>query len=290
MSPRAILLTVSAIAPSPVTLQAVPNESMATYAAIISAICDSSKPSCDCSRPTAAMIAPPGTPGAATIMMPSIRMKPSAMPKVSSAPVRYMTAKANRPIFIIEPDRCTVAHRGMTNPATDSLTPLLRVDFRVTGMVAADDDVPSAVKYAGSMFFSARNGLTPAYEPASRNWRIRITQVISVASTSTFRNADSVSVRLPFMPIDRNMPKMNGGSSGMTNFSMTFMITDRSSSAADMRVSDFTAVMAMPTVNANRSADITAKGGSISMVKYGANPPSSMSAASNNCWSASSHE
>ena len=47
MSPRAILFTVSAIAPSPVTLQAVPKESMAMYAAIISAICDSSKPSCD---------------------------------------------------------------------------------------------------------------------------------------------------------------------------------------------------------------------------------------------------
>jgi len=37
----------------------------------------SSKPSIEDSRPVAAMMAPPGTPGAATIVMPSMKTKPT---------------------------------------------------------------------------------------------------------------------------------------------------------------------------------------------------------------------
>lgn len=48
-----------------------------------------------------------------------------------------------------------VAHNGTTNPATPSSTPLAIVWRSVTGMVAADDDVPSAVKYAGSILRGA---------------------------------------------------------------------------------------------------------------------------------------
>ena len=45
---------------------------------------ESSKPRLDCSRPAAAMMAPPGTPGAAIIMMPSRRMKPKiSLPETS---------------------------------------------------------------------------------------------------------------------------------------------------------------------------------------------------------------
>ena len=38
------------------------------------------------------------------------------------------------------------AHSGMTNPAISSITPFLMVCRKVTGMVAADDCVPNAVK------------------------------------------------------------------------------------------------------------------------------------------------
>ena len=64
------------MAPSPVTFVAVPKESMAMYVAIMSATAVSSKPSMLWRTPTAAMIAPPGTPGAATIVIPSMRMNP----------------------------------------------------------------------------------------------------------------------------------------------------------------------------------------------------------------------
>ncbi len=54
-----------------------------------------------------------------------------------------------------------VAQRGITKPAISSLTPMALVRSNVTGMVAADDCVPSAVKYAGNIIFKALNGLTP---------------------------------------------------------------------------------------------------------------------------------
>ena len=39
-----------------------------------------------------------------------------------------------------------VAHSGTTKPATESETPFFLVEARVTGMVAAEDEVPRAVK------------------------------------------------------------------------------------------------------------------------------------------------
>ena len=49
-------------------------------------------------------------------------------------------------IFTMEPDKWMVAHRGTTKPATEPETPFFLVDASVTGIVAADDDVPRAVK------------------------------------------------------------------------------------------------------------------------------------------------
>ena len=68
--------TTSAMAPSPVTLHAVPKLSIVIYRAIIKACCSALKPNTDCKTPSAAMMAPPGTPGAATIMIPSMRINP----------------------------------------------------------------------------------------------------------------------------------------------------------------------------------------------------------------------
>ena len=62
-------------------------------------------------------------------------------------PCIIINASAHATIFSVLPDKCIVAHNGTTNPATPSSTPLAIVWRSVTGMVAADDDVPSAVKY-----------------------------------------------------------------------------------------------------------------------------------------------
>ena len=137
---------ITAIAPSPVTLVAVPKLSIAIYSAIIKATAVSSKPKMDCNTPIAAIIAPPGTPGAATIVMPSMKMKPTIVSIGISKPVIIEIANAQAVIFIALPERWIVAHSGMTNPAIDSSTPFLIVCLSVTGIVAADDWVPNAVK------------------------------------------------------------------------------------------------------------------------------------------------
>jgi hypothetical protein len=39
-----------------------------------------------------------------------------------------------------------VAHKGTVKPAIPSSTPFFKVCFKVTGIVAAEEDVPNAVK------------------------------------------------------------------------------------------------------------------------------------------------
>ena len=95
---------------------------------------------------SAAMMAPPGTPGAATIIIPSISMNSRNSGNECGIPFIRQTARAQQVIFIALPDRWMVAQRGTVNPATPSLTPLAMLWRRVTGMVAADEDVPRAVK------------------------------------------------------------------------------------------------------------------------------------------------
>ena len=137
--------TISAMAPSPVTFVAVPNESIAMYVATMRATCGSVKPSIEESRPEAATIAPPGTPGAATMVTPSIRMKPIISGMSTVPPDRTITAREKATIFTVEPARWTVAQSGITNEAIGRRTPVLIDWRRVTGMVAAEDEVPSAV-------------------------------------------------------------------------------------------------------------------------------------------------
>ena len=65
----------------------------------------SSKPSMDCRIPRAAMTAPPGTPGAATMVTPSIRMKGNILPKLMDWLVITITAIAQLVRVMVEPDR-----------------------------------------------------------------------------------------------------------------------------------------------------------------------------------------
>ena len=93
----------------------------------MSATCASSKPSIELSRPVAAMMAPPGTPGAATIVMPSMKMKPTHWRVDTVRPWVRTIANANAKIFEVEPARWIVAHSGTVKEATASDTPFFFV-------------------------------------------------------------------------------------------------------------------------------------------------------------------
>ena len=92
------------------------------------------------------MMAPPGTPGAATIVMPSMKMKPTHCREETLRPCVNTMANANEKIFEVEPARWIVAHNGIVKDATASDTPFFFVWRSVTGMVAADEEVPRAVR------------------------------------------------------------------------------------------------------------------------------------------------
>ena len=134
------------MAPSLVTLQAVPKESIAMYKAIIKACMSELNPRTEANGPRAAITAPPGTPGPATMQTASNNMKLRNSGKSCGMPFIRQTVRAQQVIFIIEPGMWIVAQRGIVNPATSSLTPFFLVLSSVTGMVAADDEVPSAVR------------------------------------------------------------------------------------------------------------------------------------------------
>ena len=97
------------------------------------------KPSIEESRPNDAMIAPPGTPGAATIVMPSIAIKPANIGVEYGIECVIMSARAQATILSVEPDMWIVAHNGITKPAVSLSTPSATVCRNVTGIVAADD-------------------------------------------------------------------------------------------------------------------------------------------------------
>ena len=135
-----------AMAPSLVTLQAVPKLSMAMYRAMISACASVSNPKMDAKGARAAMMAPPGTPGAATMMMASKRMKWRNNGKSCGSPSSMQMVRAQAVTFIEEPGMWMVAQSGTVKPATPLSTPFFSLCLKVTGMVAADDAVPNAVR------------------------------------------------------------------------------------------------------------------------------------------------
>ena len=96
--------TIWAIAPSPVILQAVPNESIEIYKAIIRALSASLNPSIELNSPNDAIMAPPGTPGAAIMVMASIATKPANIPALYGIPCNIISARAHDTIFNVDPD------------------------------------------------------------------------------------------------------------------------------------------------------------------------------------------
>ena len=92
------------------------------------------------------MIAPPGAPGAATKATPRVAMKAAIIPKLCVMSNINKTAVTQDVIVTTLPIRWIVALKGITNSLISSDTPLFRAHSMLTGIVAAEDCVPKAVK------------------------------------------------------------------------------------------------------------------------------------------------
>ena len=120
------------------------------------------------------MTAPPGTPGAATIAKAREKMNWEEREKLGSIPERSITAVEHIVIVVILPPMWILAHSGATKSAIFAFTPFVCMASMLTGIVAAEDWVPRAVKYAGSIFFKRAKGPFFTKEPAIVNSMIRI--------------------------------------------------------------------------------------------------------------------
>ena len=120
---------------------------------MISCCIGSVKPSIEVIRPSADITPPPGTPGAATMVTPSMNTNGANMAKVGFMPLASMIPIEPSTRQMVSPLRLMVAHSGTTKSATSLLMLLLYAQFSAIGIVDADDWVPSAVKYAGATFF-----------------------------------------------------------------------------------------------------------------------------------------
>ena len=97
--------------------------------------------------PRAAITAPPGTPGAATIVIPRSRINLIINPHPGNTPLCIKkTAVEHDTRVIVLPDKWIVAHKGIAKLTTSSLIFSFLAHFRVTGIVEAEDCVPNAVK------------------------------------------------------------------------------------------------------------------------------------------------
>ena len=135
-------------------------------------------------------------------------MKWLNMPMSNVMPCMIISAMEQATSLRALPDICTVAHKGTTKPATSSLTPILIVWRRVTGIVAADDDVPSAVKYAGIMVQSILNGFLRANNEAIQYWKTRMNTWMPKITAMTFANDMSIVPTCPDTVMVRNIPKI----------------------------------------------------------------------------------
>ena len=119
--------------------------SITIYNAIINAFVSWEKPRTADNGARAVIIAPPGTPGAATIATANVKINAEYWENDISIPVVYITANEQATILSIEPERLIVAHSGTAKLAIEFLTPFDKVDSSVTGIVAAEEEVPRAV-------------------------------------------------------------------------------------------------------------------------------------------------
>ena len=113
-----------------------------------------------------------------------------------------MNATAHETTFTVEPARWMVAQSGATSPVVSSLMPFFRTHRMVTGIVAADEQIVSAVKYAGSMFQMTGSGLRRARRQATPYWmrsrRTVRTTLIAMIFSAVTPNAASCPLAVMF--------------------------------------------------------------------------------------------
>ena len=94
---------------------------------------------------SAVMMEPPGAPGEATMAMPRVMMNGMTVPMEIGSWFIRQTAVAQAVMVIIEPAMWIFAHSGTVKLRISAETPSASAHWRFTGMVAAEDWVPSAV-------------------------------------------------------------------------------------------------------------------------------------------------
>ena len=114
-----------------------------------------------------------------------------------------------------------MAHSGTVKPAISSRTPNACTCLYVTGIVAAEEEVPSAVKYAGSMVPSIFSGFWPDTAPAMPNCISNTTSVMIKIRMIILANTASTAATCPAEVIFKKMPKIYSGSSGIITAEMT---------------------------------------------------------------------
>ena len=107
---------------------------------------------------SADIIAPPGAPGAATIAIPKVIINGNMVDKLWGILFIIKTAVTQLVIVIILPAIWIVAQSGTTKSLISSETPLFLAHSTFTGIVAAEDWVPSAVIYPGIWCFNNWSG------------------------------------------------------------------------------------------------------------------------------------
>src|SRR5699024_10195479 len=98
--------------------------------------------------PSAAITAPPGTPGAAIITTPSNKMNCNIIPKdgIAIPFVNMTTAMAQVVNVMVLPDKWMVAHKGTAESDIPSLTSFFLDCLTLTCNVSALDILPRLVK------------------------------------------------------------------------------------------------------------------------------------------------
>ena len=106
----------------------------------------------------------------------------------------------------MSPAKCIVAPRGTTKSKTSSLILFFLTHSSVTGIVAAEDWVPTAVKYPGIWFFNIFKGFLPVTNPAVVNCIIKYTICNGITTKYTLQNILNIFHTCPAYVIFANVP------------------------------------------------------------------------------------
>src|SRR5699024_1299712 len=94
----------------------------------------------------AAIMAPPGAPGAATIAIPSVIINGTIVVNEYDISFIINTAVTQLVMVIVLPIKCAVAQNGITKSRILADTPFFSAISKLNGIVAADDCNPTAAK------------------------------------------------------------------------------------------------------------------------------------------------